>query len=1697
MKTQSHQRVSTNKRGHVRDSSRHMNNTDGNGVDGGGVSRKALHDNGTTAAAAAAGGNGGGYINSEELGNNRLSYLIAKSIGKTCIITTTDGSRYKGLLIATDLSTKPAPLSVVIKKPQLVNKGLLDEKNNLIDNALPQNLIVQAKDLIDFEIELNINEPVKKYHAKVASSVSPGGSPVVPTTKPAGTASTAGSSSSSPPPLADKSEFKTDSDISSEQKNKPFEERDLVKWEPEESDLQGLTLEEEEERHTSNGGAQWDQFKVNQEKFGVESTYDEHLYTTRINKTASDYKQKVLMAEKLAQEIEKSATTDRHILEERGLLVDDSGMDEEDKYSGVDRRGDELMAALKTNNKSHNNNNNNNNSNSNKIKPSPVPITGHHHHHHHQQQQQQQPNIEDTGKYVTPRQRAAQYHNDPAIISSSAINSKRKAPDSIPAKPVIHNEAFRLNAQSEINSLREFSATFKIPHKMPQDLLPILAKDKLKQSEILKKQSQQAPKQQESKSAQPVATASATRHAPQPQPQPQPAVEASQSAATYGAGAGAATPVSHPQHLPTSPAGAPPSSTTKGPVSTEKKYSKFKLNPNAAVFTPTFKPSTITSPPKANFNAPLPYQSPRATNNRTYSSNGSISSQGSTKRHHQISPQEFFGSVSKVPTKEGQARKIAAFKNGFNLFNTAKVKAEEAGTPTHLVFEKSFQTPPTWDSTIEESYTISFPRSVSMYGGGGGGGGGGAGGGAGVAGVAVGGVGGRVPSQMASSYIPNSMIAATPGTGGVATPQQPILQGASIAAAPIPYNFQIPPQFHHLPHQQQPYFAQQVTAAPMWFIPPPQGFGMINPYLNSGAGGGAHGQHGQQTRRTVNGGGGGNRFTRSGYKVEGVYVFSMSDVALSRIGSLIKTQDDIANVDSIRQQFIKEKLSIDVQLSTMTQLHFDSMMDNLSQMKDTLKKMTDIKGNLGKIQQIYKESVSVPKDNEIIRKMIIVNQFMNQTANLYNDISNFKSIVDSLKHAIMVEQEKMQQSLEYTMPQFLNIHFQYTQIRNFQDYLESYSQSSSDDLKSIVFRITSPTKELIRSFDNLLNECITSLTECTRENNLEILYKIVAMVIYEEQQDLKLQVSRSLKLDTSDINRSYKTFRSRERHYKNFFFEKFRLYFQGTFDACIEYNANDPIALYDNLDWMQDEIVFVHDAMTPLFPPEWNFDTFVQNIFYDKLHQYTLDLINNEPAAEDILKILTYDKKYTDFIKSIGGRSGTTSSIIGDDLKDTVLDDYMRNITTKMMEWNESLIKQESKVFIERSKAPDIYPYEQDIPDVDAANEPVIRHIEVSAFVLPDFKSPMIMMKEQADAASLSGNSKILLAVIENFCACYVERVLNFVNLVDEEMDKYFSFYNNFQFLVKTSKARRLFKKKPTVLDVDSLTPEEQANLSREGLVEYLGALANSLEISNDILNNKFAITYKEKVHTSYHVRVTTAFSTTVDKSSALVSEICISVSNIIINDLYPILCHLFTKKWLEDGQRQTESVMMMTLVAQTIAEYMAEARSYCIYTVYQVLFEIFLDKFVCTYLSIGFENILQGEGKRIDPKTQGYKAFKSRIQSDAELLFAGLSDLFMEKDRHYLLSSLTAIELLADLGTCENPMENIPEQWKEFVLPVFYDCSLDYIKGVVLCRKDMSKSQWKTLEPILIEIKDDYHKKMEPPQVPVLTLDGFEFAEK
>lgn len=92
---------------------------------------------------------------------------------------------------------------------------------------------------------------------------------------------------------------------------------------------------------SANGG-KWDQFEVNERKFGVKSTFHEDLYTVALDKNSVTAEMEA-KANRIAREIESTTSSNAHVLEERGKNTTGAGDgwdDEEAKYGAVVGSGD-------------------------------------------------------------------------------------------------------------------------------------------------------------------------------------------------------------------------------------------------------------------------------------------------------------------------------------------------------------------------------------------------------------------------------------------------------------------------------------------------------------------------------------------------------------------------------------------------------------------------------------------------------------------------------------------------------------------------------------------------------------------------------------------------------------------------------------------------------------------------------------------------------------------------------------------------------------------------------------------------------------------------------------------------------------------------------------------------------------------------------------------------------------------------------------------------------------------------------------------------------------------------------------------------------------------------------------------------------------------------------------------------------------
>ncbi|EFJ36790.1 hypothetical protein SELMODRAFT_437867 [Selaginella moellendorffii] len=126
-----------------------------------------------------------------------------------------------------------------------------------------------------------------------------------------------------------KNELLTDSFIS---QNRRDTERELKPWKPDSEAPRNLGLDT---TFQNSWNRNWDQFETNKALFGVETTFDEELYTTKLEK-GPQTREREREASRLAREIEGDSTRNNHLAEDRGVSdAELDTLDEESRFSSV------------------------------------------------------------------------------------------------------------------------------------------------------------------------------------------------------------------------------------------------------------------------------------------------------------------------------------------------------------------------------------------------------------------------------------------------------------------------------------------------------------------------------------------------------------------------------------------------------------------------------------------------------------------------------------------------------------------------------------------------------------------------------------------------------------------------------------------------------------------------------------------------------------------------------------------------------------------------------------------------------------------------------------------------------------------------------------------------------------------------------------------------------------------------------------------------------------------------------------------------------------------------------------------------------------------------------------------------------------------------------------------------------------------
>ncbi|KAL3736017.1 hypothetical protein ACJRO7_025039 [Eucalyptus globulus] len=234
--------------------------------------------------------------------HDRLVYFLTRLIGHHVEVQVKNGSIYSGIYHAANVNKD---MGIILKMARMIKDGSVQlhrANTESLNKAFAKTFVIPAKELVQV----------------IAKDFS-----------------LAGDGLSNELQLEKRQEILIDSCIS--QARHVDSERELKPWIPDEDDPQRPELENVFDIPSDRLG--WDQFEVNETLFGVKSTYDEDLYTTKLER-GPQMRELERVAGRIAREIEGEETQDLHLAEERGVHFHDSfNIDEETRFSSVYRGG--------------------------------------------------------------------------------------------------------------------------------------------------------------------------------------------------------------------------------------------------------------------------------------------------------------------------------------------------------------------------------------------------------------------------------------------------------------------------------------------------------------------------------------------------------------------------------------------------------------------------------------------------------------------------------------------------------------------------------------------------------------------------------------------------------------------------------------------------------------------------------------------------------------------------------------------------------------------------------------------------------------------------------------------------------------------------------------------------------------------------------------------------------------------------------------------------------------------------------------------------------------------------------------------------------------------------------------------------------------------------------------------------------------
>ncbi|KAI8975188.1 exocyst complex component Sec6-domain-containing protein [Mycotypha africana] len=627
--------------------------------------------------------------------------------------------------------------------------------------------------------------------------------------------------------------------------------------------------------------------------------------------------------------------------------------------------------------------------------------------------------------------------------------------------------------------------------------------------------------------------------------------------------------------------------------------------------------------------------------------------------------------------------------------------------------------------------------------------------------------------------------------------------------------------------------------------------------------------------------------------------------ALSKLAELLKHPDDLnSKLGPLTRKLTKEKASIDAQLNTGVQSQLDHVQESLDTLSMSNRNIDRVKENMRTIDKLCYDAQSMIKDFPRINMISQVHQNFVATEAKVRAFQKLYQQLDELEEAFAPMQNDV---FSPAHEMLLHVHYHLFKLEEFRDKTMHQARDSPHDVMITL-------KTYFRRVDVLSDDFTQHLWQLARniiplvENNCgSTIVKLVKIIECEEAADAKALAARqaqsnhhqdlllSQQKDTVS-NSNLKKWRLAEgnprtiKSYRVEFFEQLHESLRERFEQVFQpfKEKEDWQGVLDATEFIYDELEIVYDHVVPRFPKKYK----IYPYFVLEYHRHTYDLLNQivqqDLDAGTILRLLRFLRDYYSVMST---RLGVTEELLEPQLLDgqeqSLVDEYLKLVRRKLVEWTSNLMQSESKAFVTRDEPPEI---SQD-----------------GQYGLSGAVDLFQIINQQIDVAAEANQGKLLYLVVNE---CH-----------------------------KVMKDSQSFWKK--LLATELTKQLEQPEDVSVGFVEYVMALANDQIKCSDFAND-ILIRVPPIVDANYKAQVEDKLSTAIDGYLQIAASCREALLEVTFNDIKPVFADLFTVRWYEQP--------LMPSVIETFKDYCNDF-VHLNQFIFDKLIHDILDRFLTMYL--------------------------------------------------------------------------------------------------------------------------------------------------